>query len=215
MSRAIAVAPGQRYGRWVILSVSRRGRVTFAVCRCECGTEREIDSGSLRRARRASRSCGCLAAELLSAAATKHGHASTRRGPTTEYRIWRGVIGRCCAPATKAYRNYGGRGIAVCDRWRGPNGFVNFLADMGPRPAGKSIDRIDVNGNYEPSNCRWATAIEQGRNKRDSILTADLVNEIRGRKEHGESLRSIAARVGVSHTCVLQVVHHRTWSETP
>ena len=76
------------------------------------------------------------------------------------------MLTRCDNPNFAKYKYYGGRGITVCARWRGPHGFENYLADMGPRPRGKSIDRRDANGHYEPSNCRWATKLTQGRNKR-------------------------------------------------
>lgn len=98
----------------------------------------------------------------------KHGHKRVTV-ETTEYRIWKGIIQRCTNPNRRAWPNYGGRGIQVCDRWRS---FENFLADMGPRPAGKSIDRIDNDGNYEPDNCRWATPLEQRHNRRDSRQVA-------------------------------------------
>jgi hypothetical protein len=95
----------------------------------------------------------------------KHGHKRVR-GETTEYRIWKGIIQRCTNPQVRAWPRYGGRGITVCDRWR--SSFENFLADMGARPPGRSIDRIDNDGNYEPTNCRWATAVEQRANRSDS-----------------------------------------------
>jgi hypothetical protein len=75
---------------------------------------------------------------------------------------------RCGNPKSIGYENYGGRGISICKRWSGPNGFVHFLHDMGRRPPGRSIDRINVNGNYTPKNCRWATKLQQANNKRNS-----------------------------------------------
>jgi hypothetical protein len=91
-----------------------------------------------------------------------HGHRpASGRSPT--YASWHAMITRCANPNTSGWEYYGGRGITVCDRWRD---FANFLADMGPRPEGLSIDRVNVNGNYEPGNCRWATASEQVANRR-------------------------------------------------
>lgn len=103
----------------------------------------------------------------------KHGDAnvnhSVKHGMygSSTYVSWRSMIARCCNSKHKAYRNYGGRGITVCERWR--NSFTDFLADMGERPEGTTLDRKENNGNYEPGNCRWATPKEQTRNRRVSV----------------------------------------------
>ena len=93
----------------------------------------------------------------------KHGHAA-HSGPSREWNTWRSMKGRCLNPKDPAFDRYGGRGITVCQRWQ--DSFMVFLQDMGPRPLGTSIDRIDCNGNYEPGNCRWATSLEQNQNLR-------------------------------------------------
>ena len=101
-----------------------------------------------------------------------HGHSASpangRRASTT-YNTWRAMIVRCSDPLCRNYRRYGARGITVCERW---GLFGNFLADMGERPRGTTLDRIDSNGNYEPGNCRWATAKEQARNRQSNRLLA-------------------------------------------
>lgn len=113
------------------------------------------------------------ARERMAADRTVHGHARRRakgRAGTSTYYIWAAMIQRCTNPKNRDYKNYGARGITVCDRWRD---FTNFLADMGEKPDGLSIDRIDNDGNYEPGNCRWATPAQQASNKRPRSRGAD------------------------------------------
>lgn len=127
---------------------------------------------------------------------TKHGAVGT---PT--YRSWQSAISRCERPSTPSYKHYGARGIRMCARWRGD--FSCFLRDMGPRPTGTTLDRIDPDGNYEPCNCRWATASVQNLNKRPSSkkVTPELELTVRVMRGSGSS-RAVAALVGLSHVTV-------------
>lgn len=168
--RPATVAIGDTFGRWTVIAESkvRQGGKRMYLCRCECGTENLVSSGNLRGGK--SKSCGCYKHDVSQERwqgndlSTRHGHTTTANGRRTPtYRSWCAMINRTTRPTCNAWKNYGGRGITVCERWES---FDSFLADMGERPEGKTLDRIDVDGNYEPSNCRWATAAEQRANQR-------------------------------------------------
>lgn len=181
---------GQTFGRWTVLCFARREQYAsgstkvYWIARCTCGSERDVLAASLRSG--ASRSCGCEANERLAARLVTHGQS---RSP--EYRTWGGMVQRCTNPRGTEWANYGGRGIEVCAEWR--ESFEAFLAHVGPKPTpSHSIDRIDVNGNYEPGNVRWATQPEQNANRRPQArashckrgheLTADNVYESQGKR---------------------------------
>jgi hypothetical protein len=151
---------GQKFNLLTITGPSRwDGRFRWWPCRCDCGTERELRD-AVRHGK--PKSCGCI--KKLGRA--RHGYARVG-AKTPEYNTWVGMNERCSNPAKKFYSYYGGRGITVCERWRGEHGFENFLADVGPRPSKEhSIDRIDNDRGYEPGNVRWATRVEQMRNRR-------------------------------------------------
>lgn len=118
---------------------------------------------------------------------------------------------RCLRASNDNFALYGGRGITICDRWR--NSFADFLADMGARPDGTTLDRINSDGNYEPSNCRRATVREQNRNTRAVKLSEALVLEVHGRCEHGESQSAVARRMGIDPSTVSHIRHGRLWGE--
>jgi len=159
---------GQVFGRIKVLSrAENRGKQTYWLCSCECGSEKEICAYNLTKG--LTKSCGCLSAEMIGDRSRVHGLTDSK-----EYHIWSCMKSRCHNKANRAYRYYGAKGVAVCDEWR--DSFEQFLADMGNAPEGMSIERIDVYGNYEPSNCKWATIEEQANNKTNNrYLTLDGV----------------------------------------
>ena len=154
---------GRRYGRLTVLgNGGRKGRELLWLCVCDCGKEVVVRGDSLRNGR--TKSCWCLHNEATGNRSRKHGESTGRKGVgSVEYRRWLAMRDRCRNPRNKHFKDYGGRGISVCNHW---DSYENFLADMGRCPPGHSIDRVNNNGNYEPGNCRWATASEQRRNQR-------------------------------------------------
>jgi hypothetical protein len=174
---------GNRYGR--LTAVEYAGKQKWR-CVCDCGNTTEVVTSSLRRG--ASTSCGCFRREHTIAKNTTHGMAKT-----PAYLRWKNIMQRCYNPNNPGYPDYGGRGVRVCDRW---HDFAAYHADMGNPPAGMSLDRVDVNGDYEPDNCRWASAKIQARNKRNSI------------RVDGIELVYLAQELGIPYA----TLHARLWN---
>jgi hypothetical protein len=182
---------GIRFERLVVLSQgkSRRyrcGRNAIVwIVRCDCGTIKEVESGHLTSGETVS--CGCFIREKTRNRSLTHGFTGTK-----VYKAWSAMRERCVNTKHPEYANYGGRGIAVCERWQS---FDNFLADVGEPRKWESIDRIDVNGDYEPANCRWATSVEQNRNTRSNrLLTMDGVTYC---------VAEWSERLGIKHATIM------------
>ncbi len=154
---------GVRFGRLTVLYksdliTSGRGKNHW-VCACDCGNTTTCSTSHLKGGD--SKSCGCLNIDSIRARSTVHGHARPKQVTKTFF-AWQNMLRRCYDNNNAKYHRYGGRGIIVCDRWRK---FENFLADMGEKPDGLSLDRINNDGNYEPKNCRWTTQKVQQNNR--------------------------------------------------
>lgn len=139
----------------------------------------------------------------------RHGHA--RHGAETPTWVsWQSMLARCRYIDRDVEAKHAARGISVCERW---HDFGNFLSDMGERPDGMTLDRIDNDGDYTPSNCRWATPTEQARNRRNARLTYETAVEVAIARLSGESCASIAARYGISESLPREIASGRTWKD--
>ncbi len=193
MGKAINVVR-QKFGRLFVVSragITKEGQATWN-CICDCGKETIVQGRFLRNGR--IKSCGCLQREVASVRHFKHGMYGT-----STYHIWDAMKSRCLNKNSVHYKNYGGRGIGVCDRW--VSSFVDFFADMGERPEGLTIERIDNDGDYTPENCKWATRQEQSRNCRRNRMI----------EYQGETLCLLdwAKRLGMSYNGLkARLAHH-------
>lgn len=198
---------GERFTRLTVVARagSTKGGTARWQCVCDCGTVKIVDGAALRN--QAIKSCGCLNRELTTARSTKHGLCRMKA-----YHAWSAMRGRCENPRDAGYKDYGGRGIKICERWQDVR---NFVADMGEPPPGMEIDRYpDKNGNYEPGNCRWATKLQNMENRRNSrIITfrgerMSIGAAARLAGVHRASLRKCILRGESPETAVARLPQH-------
>lgn len=177
---------GDEFGRLKVLENKGiiKGTVHF-LCECTCGTIKLIRGNSLQSNN--TKSCGCLQKEVLLLSNTKHGMCGT-----STYNSWSSMIARCSNPKINNYQRYGDRGIRVCPEWFN---FKQFFLDMGERPENTSIERVNVNGNYEPSNCIWASRTAQARNRRLLKVNTTGVNGVTWSKRN----RKYCVKIGVNY----------------
>lgn len=190
---------GRKIGRLSVASRSDRRPRAWWNCKCDCGNECVVSGVFLKES--PSPSCGCYATESYGKHVIKHGHApSANRAQSRTYATWRGMKLRCLNPNHSAFKDYGARGISICDRWMD---FNNFLQDMGEKPDGLELDRKDTNGNYCRENCEWVTHSKNCRNMR-----SNFVLEMDG---HRLCLAEWAERYGIEWHTVYQRIK-RGWS---
>ncbi|CZY44048.1 hypothetical protein ACLB5K_004550 [Enterobacter hormaechei] len=178
---------GNQFGKLTVLTYANKDKsgVSMWLCSCECGTEKVIRSNALRSGR--TQSCGCMSG-------AKHGHRRTKE-TSPSYISWLSMQRRCNNPGDAYYADYGGRGITVCARW---GNFEAFLKDMGERPTGHTLDRIDVDKGYSPNNCRWATPKDQARNRRNNHMLDTPAGRMcitKAAETYGVKVKTIAHRL--------------------
>lgn len=184
-ARVVAII-GNRFNRFVVLKYAGRTKSgnDYIHCRCDCGTLKMVAVDHLKHGK--TKSCGCYRDEHPPR--LKHGYAPLRGKRRKSYVTWQGMKKRCFNPKNKHYKYYGGRGIGICERWLGPDGFNNFLNDMGEPKPGMSIDRIDNNIGYCQSNCRWIPHGDQAKNRRHNwnvILNGERMTAVEATRRLG------------------------------
>lgn len=195
---------GKRSGRLIVVRYVGGNWASWE-CKCDCGNLVVVPGCNLRSIRKPTKSCGCFLKDWNLIHKMKHGFFGT-----PEYKTWDSIKQRCLNSAAGDFPRYGGRGITVCDRWK--DSFPNFLADMGPRPIGTSIERKDNSKGYSPDNCYWATPTEQNRNRATVTLYAFEAYEIRALYSTGQfTQKELAEIYAVSKSVVQTIASGRSW----
>jgi predicted XRE-type DNA-binding protein len=186
---------GQQIGKWSVGESFQHSVHHYRMykCVCECGTEKDVRHDHLVNGKTSS--CGC--------SVVKHGMTNSK-----EYRVWDSMVRRCHSKSHHAFKDYGARGIAVCDKWRK---FDGFIEDMGLKPEGMTLERIDNSIGYFKENCKWATMTEQSRNRRTTKLDADKVADIKKLIENGVSQNAIANQFAVSRSNIGHIAQGNIW----
>lgn len=196
------IIPKNRVGK------SDDGCVKWA-CVCECGTETVVQSKCLRSGN--TKSCGCGHMRNIVEIGHRnraHGHAVGGKS-SAEYRAWSGMRGRCYNKSSQHFKDYGARGITVCDEWR--NSFEAFYRDMGPRPRGMTIERKNNDLGYSKANCIWATHTDQMRNRRSVVMSIALARQAKQVRESGGNLAAWARERGIDQRLAWSAASGRTW----
>ena len=200
MARPVLDLTGKTFGTWRVLYITHREEwrslAAEWVVECEKGAWHTVRSFDAKSAEGREKCSIC----------SRHGQ-SVKKTPT--YSSWLAMRERCLNPKHHAYMRYGGRGIAIAAEW---SDFQTFLFDLGERPEGTTLDRIDANGDYTPENCRWATPKQQNRNTRATKLTERMADEIRIAAAEGIQQRKLASSYGVSESVVSNIVHGKVWA---
>lgn len=182
------------------------------MCRCDCGSLKKVRMSHLRSGD--TKSCGCLMRELTGKRFTTHGLSVKNGKQTRIHRIWSNMKARCSVLTHQSYKNYGGRGIRVCDEW-----FNNFMAFYGwaiqnGYSENLTIERKDNDGPYSPHNCTWVTKGQNARNQRTTRLTMEKAEKIRQLAASGISQEKIASLFKISRRHTQNIIHNRRWRET-